>query len=212
MRGTQAPGRVGRKQGGSPRIHLQSILLYPERVQALVTRTLGLGIVEESKRPAGGYASQQGAMVLDWDAVCKASCVTPYNTVLHEFAHFLDYEDGWANGTPVIGVGLSWRLRKREYVLWVQTLSAEFGKLREQIRTGAPTFFRPYAATNAAEFFAVATEYFFCKPAETQSYAPELFERFKAFYWQDPSSWPGKPRMEAAIPPHRPETESETRG
>jgi hypothetical protein len=45
---------------------------------------------------------------------------------------------------------------------------------------------RRYAATNAAEFFAVATEVFFERPAALAERHPELFETMTALYGLDP--------------------------
>ncbi len=40
--------------------------------------------------------------------------------------------------------------------------------------------------TNPAEFFAVATECFFEKPAQLRQKHPELYEELKEYYRQDP--------------------------
>jgi Mlc titration factor MtfA (ptsG expression regulator) len=45
----------------------------------------------------------------------------------------------------------------------------------------------PYAAQSEAEFFAVATEVFFCEPLELQTRNPELYAVLQAFYRQDPA-------------------------
>lgn len=47
-------------------------------------------------------------------------------------------------------------------------------------------FLRPYALTNMAEFFAVATENFFERPAEFSSAMPELYQLYCELYRQDP--------------------------
>ena len=48
-----------------------------------------------------------------------------------------------------------------------------------------------YGAENPAEFFAVATEAFFERPAELRERHPALYEELRAFYQQDPTTWPG---------------------
>jgi len=45
---------------------------------------------------------------------------------------------------------------------------------------------------NPAEFFAVATEYFFEKSKELQRLHPELYEELKRFYQQDPAALHGE--------------------
>ena len=46
-----------------------------------------------------------------------------------------------------------------------------------------------YGATNPAEFFAVATETFFEKPAQMNKKHPELFAELKKYYRVDPTHW-----------------------
>ena len=47
---------------------------------------------------------------------------------------------------------------------------------------------RPYAGTNAAEFFAVASETFFTRPLDVESLKPDLYDVLRAFYGQDPAA------------------------
>jgi Mlc titration factor MtfA (ptsG expression regulator) len=47
----------------------------------------------------------------------------------------------------------------------------------------------PYAATNPAEFFAVATECFFEKPRQLQERHPEVYGVLRGYYLQDPAGW-----------------------
>jgi Mlc titration factor MtfA (ptsG expression regulator) len=46
-----------------------------------------------------------------------------------------------------------------------------------------------YAATNPAEFFAVATEAFFEKPRQLKEHRPELYAELSKYYNLDPSRW-----------------------
>ena len=46
-----------------------------------------------------------------------------------------------------------------------------------------------YGATNPGEFFAVATETFFEKPAQLQKKHPELYQELQGFYKVDPVEW-----------------------
>jgi len=50
-----------------------------------------------------------------------------------------------------------------------------------------PTLLDKYGATNPAEFFAVATEYFFEQPHRLKEKHPELYEELRLFYRQDPA-------------------------
>jgi hypothetical protein len=102
--------------------------------------------------------------------------------VLHEFAHQLDSEDGYANGAPPLP-------HRSMYAAWARILSHDFAKLREDTEEGRPTVLDQYGATNPAEFFAVATECFFQKPVQLQKRHPELYEELKAYFQQDPASF-----------------------
>jgi len=55
------------------------------------------------------------------------------------------------------------------------------------VEHGQPTFFDGYAATDEAEFFAVVTENFFCKPENMKHYHPKLYQVLQDFYRQDPA-------------------------
>jgi Mlc titration factor MtfA (ptsG expression regulator) len=68
-------------------------------------------------------------------------------------------------------------------------MRAEFEQLRSRVQRGESTTLRDYGATNPAEFFAVATEYFFGQPEEVQQQHPELYEEMKWYYQQDPAHW-----------------------
>jgi MtfA peptidase len=102
------------------------------------------------------------------------------NLVLHEFAHLLDMEDGAADGTPVLA-------ERSRYDSWTRVMEDEYQRLRRQSILRQYTVLDDYGATNAAEFFAVATEAFFEKPGLLQRHHPELYAELKSFYQQDPT-------------------------
>ena len=99
--------------------------------------------------------------------------------MLHEFAHQLDQEDGSADGAPILD-------RHSQYVAWARVLGGEYEQLRRVSRSGKESVLDQYGATNPAEFFAVATECFFEKPAQMRRKHPELYEELKEYYRQDP--------------------------
>ena len=61
----------------------------------------------------------------------------------------------------------------------------EYNKLINDIIHHKHLLLDQYGATNPAEFFAVATEYYFEKPVELKNLHPELYEQFKNFYMLD---------------------------
>jgi len=70
---------------------------------------------------------------------------------------------------------------------WARVLQRDFEKLRRDISRDIPTLLDEYGAEDPAEFFAVATEFFFEKGGELQQLHPQLYEELKRFYQQDPA-------------------------
>lgn len=97
------------------------------------------------------------------------------NTAIHEFVHLVDKTDGSVDGIPEFFSG-------KQYVLpWLQLMQREIKKIladRSDIN--------PYGATNEAEFFAVAAEYFFERPNLMESKHPELYEILSHLFRQQP--------------------------
>ncbi len=162
-----------------------TILVYPSTVRP-PGRKLGFFEVAlepiEDSPPIIGQAFQQGPVIIIWDAALHGGRHPErgHNVVYHEFAHKLDMLDGTADGTPP--------LRNRtEYRDWVRICSREYLRLRQEIEHGKHSFLSPYAATNEAEFFAVATEQFFDQPLLMIQQAPDLYRVLKEYYRQDPA-------------------------
>jgi len=103
------------------------------------------------------------------------------NVVAHEFAHQLDMLDRTVDGTPPLA-------DKRQYATWTRVMTAEFQQLNDDFDRGRPTFLDPYATTNPAEFFAVATETFFEQPQALATEQSELYGVLRDFYRQDPAA------------------------
>ena len=170
---------------------LRTILVYPTAYVVPTTRHVGSGVMEESQQVRAGESWREGAVVLAWDEVCQAiqSPGSGYNVILHEFAHQLDFEDGQADGVPLLGQDESLAVRKQRYADWSRVMRVEFEQLRSRVQRGESTTLRDYGATNPAEFFAVATECFFGRPQELQQQHPNLYAEMKWYYQQDPAHW-----------------------
>ena len=170
---------------------LKSVLVYPTNYVASITRHIGSGVMEESQMVRAGESWWEGVVVLAWDSVLSEvqAPENGYNVVLHEFAHQLDYEDGHADGMPLVGHGQPRSVRQQRYADWTRIMRSEYEILRRQAELGQPTFLRHYGATNAAEFFAVATENFFCRPRALQQLHPAIYEQMQWYYQQDPAQW-----------------------
>ncbi|WP_232373004.1 M90 family metallopeptidase [Pinibacter aurantiacus] len=96
------------------------------------------------------------------------------NTGIHEFVHLLDKEDGAVDGIPEI------LLTKQYSIPWLKFMSQEIGKMKNN-----RSDINIYGATNKAEFFAVASEYFFQQPHLFKEKHPELFELLEKIFHQD---------------------------
>lgn len=131
-----------------------------------------------------GLAEYRGAVILSWaDVIAEApdpDC--GHNLVIHEFAHQLDFLDGVVGG-PALG---DRELETR----WRYVMTVAFEDHRRAVRKGEEeTFFSEQAADNETEFFADATEAFFCQPVDMTELYPEVYRLFAAYYRVDPAKW-----------------------
>ena len=70
-------------------------------------------------------------------------------------------------------------------------LGREFQALQERLAQEESGLIEPYAATNAAEFFAVVSELFFEKPTQLALAHRALFAEFCGYYGVNPLHWIG---------------------
>jgi hypothetical protein len=183
---------------------LQTVLVYPGSYVATVTRHIGHGVMAEVEQARSGESWPHGSVVLAWAEICKdLAGHGRTNVIIHEFAHQLDYEDGYADGAPLLAPvtgadGKTLRTRKDRYADWARVMKSEYENLRARVATdvpGEPQILRAYGATNPAEFFAVATEAFFGQPRELRQQHAELYAELKWYFNQDPASLIEKPTM-----------------
>ncbi len=99
------------------------------------------------------------------------------NVGIHEFTHLLDKTDGAVDGVPSIG------LPQSVVAPWLKLIHQEM----EYIRAGHSDI-TPYGLKNEAEFFAVASEYFFENPDKMKRKHPELYAMLERIFQQDPQS------------------------
>lgn len=155
---------------------LRSVLVYPSAFTA--RDEYG----DDDVRLGESWSS--GSVVLAWDSVVAGGRNEQDGSrvTLHEFAHQLDQEDGAGDGVPdLTGVG--------SYREWSRVFSGAFDRFQRKVENGKRTVIDPYGATNPAEFFAVATETFYEKPAQLQKYYPDVYRQLKNYYRVDPLEW-----------------------
>ncbi len=96
------------------------------------------------------------------------------NVGIHEFAHLLDKSDGTIDGLPVVG------LEREAIGPWVELVRRKM----QEIDDGKSDI-DPYALTNEAEFFAVASEYFFERPGVMLRKHPALYAMMSQVFRQN---------------------------
>jgi len=175
------------------------IVVYPSAfaVQRKVTDEDGL--VHEYEDVLAGEAMDGGPVVLSWDDVAGPQRDASVNVVIHEFAHKLDLADGVADGCPPMPAAQRSR--------WLQALNEAydgFCDTLDAVEADIPPDLDPeseaadpyfsvlpldlYAATDEAEFFAVAAEAFFVDPHRLRAAFGSLYRCFVEYFGQDPAA------------------------
>lgn len=164
--------------------NLQSILVYPSTFIATRQVRDDLGLVSTNHTALLGESWSHGKVVLAWDNVEHGvrNLQDGQNVVLHEFAHQLDSESGATNGAPLLQT-------RGAYKSWAHVFSEEFEQLQRIASYKGQSLIDHYGATNPAEFFAVATETFFERPAQMKEYHRELFDELAKYYRVNPVEW-----------------------
>ena len=149
--------------------NLDEVLLYPdafdENFRQEGTERNMLGVV--------GDGSFQRVMILSRHALREgfSNRTGKSNTAIHEFVHLVDKTDGAIDGIPQL-------LMENSYVLpWVELMRKNIMLIKEQ-----DSDIDTYGATNTAEFFAVASEYFFERPDLLKAKHPELYETLSRIF------------------------------
>ena len=164
--------------------NVETIVVYPQGFLVTDRKNEIRGVIAEQVLPLAGQAALQGPVIVSWSDVqhnIASGSQSGHNVVLHEFAHKLDMRDGAADGAPYLR-------DDTQIETWSRVMSAEYQRLVQQTQSGEAGVLDAYGATNAAEFFAVATESFFEKPHELQETHPELYAVLRDFYRQDPAA------------------------
>ncbi|MEO8706350.1 MAG: M90 family metallopeptidase [Kofleriaceae bacterium] len=159
---------------------VESILVYPSTMvapeQARGVFEGGARVIDDAGTAILGQAHRGGPVLLAWDDVLAGGQGHGRgNVVIHELAHKIDMVDGEIDGTPPLPDRAA---RHR----WAEVCSREFLELRERARAGKKSFLDDYGATNEAEFFAVASEAYWCQPEKLRRHEPDLHAVLAAFY------------------------------
>ncbi|MEM8745511.1 MAG: M90 family metallopeptidase [Actinomycetota bacterium] len=169
---------------------ITSVIVHRSTVRLRGAHRSAAGTWSDRPQYVIGQAHPKGPVVLSWSAVRRDASGRHHrrhggqNVVYHEFAHRLDMLDGATDGTPPLGGG-------EAADEWAEVFQAAFERVR-----ASESVLRPYAATNPAEFFAVATEAFFDDPAPLRLHEPAVYAQLRAFYGQDPADRLGSPDLQ----------------
>lgn len=148
--------------------HFERIVVYPDTYRSPKSGRMHQGEV----RP------KPGIIIISWEDFVHgyAHSRDAHNVGLHELAHALWFEDMIDNDEHRF-------LDRALLARWKEQAATHVARIKAR----EPHYFRDYAGTNQAEFFAVAVEYFFEQPAAFRQAEPELYTTLAAVLRQDPS-------------------------
>ncbi len=154
--------------------NISEVLLYPDNTNEEF-------VLEGSNRNIAGMVGNgpmQNTMIISQKYVREGfeNMSDGGNTAIHEFVHLVDKSDGATDGLPE-------NLISKKYVLpWLQLMHKKIAEIKE-----GRSDINAYGATNEAEFFAVASEYFFEQPQKLQEAHPQLYDLLEQIFKQSPS-------------------------
>ena len=172
------------------------VIVYPAQFAPEREYTDEAGVVHVTQDAMAGEAWLGGPVILSYEDVAMTGDarlrVAGYNVVIHEFAHKLDMRNGDPNGFPPLHSGM-------KAADWKQAFSSAYADFLAKVEAAEKLPERrmeaafdklpmdPYAAENAGEFFAVASEAFFETPEKLAPAYPAVYEQLRLFYRQDPA-------------------------
>jgi Mlc titration factor MtfA (ptsG expression regulator) len=157
-----------------------TFVLYPDAFVAELEEIDEDGLVHSGPDLRAGEAWNRGPVILAMSDVRDSGQGEGFNVVVHELAHQIDHRNGEANGFPLLPEDMA---PER----WTKVFSQAYDRLLSELDRGTEPGLDPYAAESPAEFFAVASEFFFDVPDWLGEQHPALHEQLKALYGYSPS-------------------------
>jgi len=155
---------------------INEVLIYPSRFDEDFSFEKGAG-----KNTLGmvGTGAMNRLMILVKPDLVQGfrNAGDKHNVGIHEFAHLVDKSDGHVDGTPAVG------LDRNSIGPWIELVRRKMAEIDR-----GDSDINPYALTNEAEFFAVASEYFFERPGVMKKAHPELYSMLERVFHQNLSS------------------------
>ena len=157
--------------------NIDEVLLYP----AMFNKSFDTEGTDRNILGMVGNGYMNGIMTLSKPALRHGfkNETDKKNTAIHEFVHLIDKTDGSIDGIPSI------LLEKQYTIPWIDLISQKI----EEIYDGDSDI-NPYGGSNRAEFFAVASEYFFERPVLLKRKHPQLYDLMQKAFKRDMSLKP----------------------
>ncbi|AOU98499.1 hypothetical protein BI364_11530 [Acidihalobacter yilgarnensis] len=157
---------------------LHELIIYPDAFAPNRNWIDEYGIAHTGRQALSGEAWDEGLILLSWADIEAAGPLDGHHVVLHECAHWLDLQNGAANGRPPLH-------RDMDPTDWTHHFSVAYADFSASPRHCCAAL-DPYAAENPAEFFAVCCELFFERPQALHDCWPDIHRLLVAFFRQRP--------------------------
>lgn len=128
----------------------------------------------QSEAQIAGMVHRQGPILFSAKSLRRGwkHDTSGHNVSIHEWAHVLDWADGFADGVPGLGSDTD---------EWDDLIKEALTKVRKR-----KSRLRDYGGTNQAELFAVAVEAFYEKPRALKKSHGELYAALAEYFRYDP--------------------------
>jgi len=163
----------------------RTFILYEDEFETEFEEYDDAGVVHRGRDLRAGEAWHRGPVVLSLADVAQSGRGLGYHVVVHELAHQIDQLTGNADGCPPLPPEI-------DFEDWVSSFTAAYRALERQLATGVQPEIDPYGAESPAEFFAVASEFFFDLPEQLFDAQPEIYRLLARLYRQEPLTRAGR--------------------
>ncbi len=163
--------------------NLRTILIYPGAFKSLRKEQHGY-VVTERETVRVGESWARGPVVLSWADVEQGAVDEKdgHNVVFHEFAHQIDDLSGRTDSIPVLNKGQS-------FADWERVFAGAYERHVRNVESGRRTVFDAYGAIGPEEFFAVAVEVFFERPASLEHEETAVYQQLASLFRLNPLTW-----------------------
>lgn len=152
--------------------NLTNIMVYPSQFNSTYQFE---GHADRNIMGMVGEGAMNGQMILSKSALAYGfkNAGDGHNTAIHEFVHLIDKTDGTVDGIPEN------LLDKTGVIPFMNLIREEINKIKAN-----KSDIDAYGMTSPAEFFAVASEYFFENPEKFKLNHPELYRSLSEIFEQ----------------------------